>query len=87
LPIPRSRARPQASEEDEEFDVNIPGSDDPDEENDPPVRHSRARGMPETTGATKINDPGVTAQSKTTAADVRYFFEREESKTVCKECK
>lgn len=49
--------------------------------------------MPRTTGAeTRINDPSIPArnkESKTTAADVHYFFEKDSSlgKTVCKVCK
>jgi hypothetical protein len=88
-----SRLRPRPLDEGEDFDLHVPGSDDADkEEDDPPVPRSRGRTQGMTIEAvTQINDPSVPTQneSKSSAGDVHYFFERDDvaQENVCKLCK
>jgi hypothetical protein len=76
LQIQRSRSRLQGSEDEEDFDMNIPGSD---EDDDPPVR---SRTMPGTS-QTQVNDPGVPEPKKVT--DIKYFFKKDKF-AECKIC-
>lgn len=100
LPLPsiqlsRLRPRPLANEDKgEDFDLDVPGSDDDadKEEDDPPVPRSRGRTQGMTIeGVTQINDPGVPTQneSKSSAGDIHYFFERDNStqQNVCTVCR
>lgn len=91
--IQRSRTRVQASEHDEDFNLDVSDGEGSSDQggNIPPARHVRSRGIPSMPEvATQINDPGVRARkNEPKTADIRHFFERDETlgKNVCRVCR
>jgi hypothetical protein len=86
-PSDTTNVQPRASTPDdgEFFNLEVSGSDRDSEEAVQPARQARKRA---TVAAVDqlINDPTPVQDSKK-AADVRYFFERQDDKNVCRVCK
>jgi hypothetical protein len=94
----RTRAHVANHVEGESFDLSdISGSDDDDDTHvtynpaddsshtNPPHNRDVAR-TSQTTDA-RVNDPSLLPPKMSTAADVHYFFEKEDDKMVCVECR
>lgn len=95
-PTRRAQARvPAVRTEGESFNLSdISGSDDDDDihvDNPNPTDHPHNRDAASTSQAADagINDPDLVAPKSSTAADIHYFFEKneEEKKMVCVECR
>lgn len=89
---PAAQARPVQNTlaDEEEFDLNVSGSDDND---DQPLRQARRRPQGPDPAADVIapsyvhdfNPPAK--ENKNAAADVHYFFEKVDGQRICKICK
>jgi hypothetical protein len=88
-PSNTTNVQPQASAPDdgEFFNLDVSGSDRDSEEAVQPARQAHKRATVVAVPVDQmINDPTPVQDSKK-AADVRYYFERQDDKNVCRVCK
>ena len=76
---------PNAPDDGEYFDLNVSAASDDEEVR--PARQTRPRNATVTEVDQVINNPTPVQDLKKGAADVHYFFERQDDKHVCKVCK
>jgi hypothetical protein len=82
-----TNAQPSNPDDGEFFDLNVSGGSD-DEDAGQPARQPRGPRHATVTAVDQvINDPTPVQDLKKGAADVHYFFERQDDKHVCKVCK
>jgi hypothetical protein len=86
-PSDTTNVQPSAPDDGEFFNLDVSGSDRDSEEAVQPARQARKRATVAAVPVDQIiNDPTPVQDSKK-AADVRYFFERQDDKNVCRVCK
>jgi hypothetical protein len=81
----KRRATTSHTDNSENFNLDVSGSDSDEAAAQPVRQNKRAQKAAEPVDQA-INDPTPPADSKK-AADVHHFFERQEDKQVCKVCK
>jgi hypothetical protein len=86
-PSDTTNAQPSAPDDGESFDFDVSGGSDSEKDGQPVHQARRPRNATVTEVDQIINDQTPVQDSKKGAADIRYFFERQDDKHVCKVCK
>jgi hypothetical protein len=86
MPPATAHTQPSAPDDGEYFDLNVSAGSDDEEAGQPARQPHRAKNATVEVDQV-INDPTPVQDTKKGAADIRYFFERQDDKHVCKVCK
>lgn len=81
------QAPEQVPADGEFFDLNVSSGSDDEDAGQPARQPPRRRNATVAEVDQVINDPTPAQDSKKGAADIRYFFDRQDDKHICKVCK